>query len=64
MEGKDRNTLLLIVILFAISIIALIVVLSLAWRVAGDTVVDIFDFFVDNVEVRRTDYDFAVPATD
>lgn len=61
MNSENRNTILLFVIVFAVSIIALIAVLAISWQIIGDTVKSNIESL--GVATGRTnlDYRFEVP---
>jgi Flp pilus assembly pilin Flp len=61
MNAQDRNTLLLVVIIFIVCIVALVAVLSISWRLVGGAVERTFNSIGEALQINDVDYNFEIP---
>ncbi len=58
---SDRNTLLLIVIVLTISVVSLVVVLVISWRLVGGFITSAIQDVSRYVHLQNLDYNFEIP---
>ncbi|MCA9380853.1 hypothetical protein KC678_01170 [Candidatus Dojkabacteria bacterium] len=61
MDKQNRNTFILLIVVFIVCIVALVAVLTISWRLVGGSVTSAVSSVARYIQLQNLDYNFKVP---
>ncbi|MCA9387041.1 hypothetical protein KC669_03330 [Candidatus Dojkabacteria bacterium] len=61
MDKQNRNTFILLIVVFIVCIVALVAVLTISWRIVGGSVTSAVNSVARYIQLQNLDYNFKVP---